>query len=86
MHNTARQRPRRPTDPWGLPVRTKVVDADQVVTRPKARKSMNEIATESEFARWYNEVSDGLLEASYEEYQYVEQPYNDIIDPNGDWH
>ncbi|KAJ9211863.1 hypothetical protein DTO166G4_6515 [Paecilomyces variotii] len=69
MHNTVRQRPRRPTDPWGLPVRTKVRDADQTVTRPKARKLVNEIGTEADFARWYNEVEGDLLESSYEEYQ-----------------
>lgn len=86
MHNTVRQRPRRPTDPWGLPVRTKVRDADQTVTRPKARKLVNEIGTEADFARWYNEVEGDLLESSYEEYQYAEQLYTDIMDPDEEWH
>lgn len=30
----------------------------------------NKIETEREFADWYDELEDGLLEAGYEEYQY----------------
>lgn len=47
---------------------------------------MNEIGTEADFARWYNEVEGDLLESSYEEYQYAEQLYTDIIDPDEEWH
>jgi len=43
-------------------------------TPQEVRKSVSDISNELEFARWYNEIEDGLLEASYEEYQYAQSP------------
>lgn len=34
-------------------------------------KRVEGIKTELDFADWYNELEDGLLEAGYEEYQYA---------------
>ncbi|KAL2014256.1 hypothetical protein VTN00DRAFT_1781 [Thermoascus crustaceus] len=70
MHQQSdRQRARRPTDPSGLSLRPKIRDADVVDLPQKVRKPVSDISNELEFARWYSEVEDDLLEASYEEYQ-----------------
>lgn len=39
---------------------------DNNIQRPK---SVEELRTELDFSSWYQGVEDGLLEASYEEYQ-----------------
>ena len=61
---TAKRRARRQT----APPKPKQVGGFQSV--PDESKSIPKLENELEFSKWYNEVEDGLLEASYGEYQY----------------
>jgi hypothetical protein len=54
---------RRVSDPLGLKERQ--TDYDHL----QHPKIVEELKTELDFSSWYQGVEDGLLEASYEEYQ-----------------
>ncbi|PYI34179.1 Sec34-domain-containing protein [Aspergillus indologenus CBS 114.80] len=65
----AGQRSRRQTAPSGPPVDIKAKVIDEHETIPDGLESFTDIKNELEFAQWYNDVEDNLLEASYDEYQ-----------------
>ncbi|PWY83926.1 golgi complex component Cog3 [Aspergillus eucalypticola CBS 122712] len=65
----AGQRSRRQTAPSGRALEQKVKEATQLETIPDDVDSVTDIRNELEFAQWYNEVEESLLEASYDEYQ-----------------
>ena len=64
-------RGRRLSDSPVLKRRTIVRDPDENQSLSRTQKELHEIGNELEFARWYNDVEDSLLESSYEEYQYA---------------
>ena len=47
------------------------VATKDVRSQEECRKRLENLKTERDFADWYNEFEDGLLEAGYEEYQYA---------------
>lgn len=62
---------RSPSDPSGLTQRTK--PKVEKLDFPKIEEERDQITINNEldFGRWYHGVQEGLLEASYEDYQYV---------------
>lgn len=60
----AARRARRQT----APSKTKPVEAADAP--PDESTSVANLQNELDFSKWYNEVEDDLLEASYDEYQY----------------
>lgn len=71
---TAKRRARRQT----APPKPKQVGGFQSV--PDESKSIPKLENELEFSKWYNEVEDGLLEASYGEYQYgPSRPHTSVL-------
>lgn len=65
----AGRRARRQT----APPKPKQVGGIQSV--PGESASIAKLENELEFSKWYNDVEDGLLEASYGEYQYDDSLY-----------
>ncbi|PYH40433.1 Golgi transport complex subunit COG3 [Aspergillus saccharolyticus JOP 1030-1] len=65
----AGQRSRRQTAPSGPPVDIKAKVIDEHETILDGLESVTDIKNELEFAQWYTDVEDSLLEASYDEYQ-----------------
>ncbi|RDH30469.1 Sec34-like family-domain-containing protein [Aspergillus welwitschiae] len=65
----AGQRSRRQTAPSGRALEQKVKEATELETIPDGVDSITDVRNELEFAQWYNEVEESLLEASYDEYQ-----------------
>lgn len=65
----AGQRSRRQTAPSGRALELKVREATELETIPDSLDSITDIHNELEFAQWYSEVEESLLEASYDEYQ-----------------
>ncbi|PYI10179.1 Sec34-domain-containing protein [Aspergillus sclerotiicarbonarius CBS 121057] len=65
----AGQRSRRQTAPSGPALEQKVKEATELETIPDSLDSITDIRNELEFAQWYGEVEESLLEASYDEYQ-----------------
>ncbi|OJI85209.1 hypothetical protein ASPTUDRAFT_54868 [Aspergillus tubingensis CBS 134.48] len=65
----AGQRSRRQTAPSGRALEQKVKEATELEMIPDGVDSVTDIRNELEFAQWYNEVEESLLEASYDEYQ-----------------
>lgn len=59
------------------------VATKDVQSQEEDGKRVEGIKTERDFADWYNELEDGLLEAGYEEYQYaaVLIPYSNCCAP-----
>lgn len=66
---------RSPSDPSGLLQKASsgsdIKDLSSIGDEAKKVTITNEL----DFSRWYHDIEDGLLEASYEEYQYA-QPSN----------
>jgi hypothetical protein len=61
---------RRVSDPLGLKERqTDYLKGDILYDHLQHPKIVEELKTELDFSSWYQGVEDGLLEASYEEYQ-----------------
>ncbi|EHA23018.1 hypothetical protein ASPNIDRAFT_173434 [Aspergillus niger ATCC 1015] len=64
----AGQRSRRQTAPSGRALEQKVKEATELETIPDGVDSITDVRNELEFAQWYNEVEESMLEASYDEY------------------
>lgn len=67
----AGRRARGQSEASGHPPGLKRKDAQEVGIPTGNPKSIIDVYNEVEFAEWYNEVEDGLLETSYDEYQYA---------------
>lgn len=76
----AGQRSRRQTAPSGRALEQKVKEATELEMIPDGVDSVTDIRNELEFAQWYNEVEESLLEASYDEYQYA-PPRSTLTEP-----
>lgn len=63
---------RSPSDPSGLTHRTKPKVEKLDFSKFEEETDQITINNELDFGRWYHDVQDGLLEGSYEDYQYVE--------------
>ncbi|KAI5298382.1 hypothetical protein KEM55_003459 [Ascosphaera atra] len=60
-----------PSDDTGMSsLDNKTSPAEDVSTEEVQGPSLNEISNDAEYAQWYSNVRDDLLEASFDEYQY----------------
>jgi hypothetical protein len=71
--STAGQRARRKTAPSGPPKEFKVQTREAAEELPEGIESITDVKNELDFVEWYSEVENGLLDSSYDEYQYAEK-------------
>jgi hypothetical protein len=76
---TAGQRARRQTAPSGPPKEFKVQTAEIAEVLPESIESITDIKNELDFVQWYSEIENGLLESSYDEYQYAEEQFRSSL-------
>ncbi|PWY92438.1 Sec34-domain-containing protein [Aspergillus heteromorphus CBS 117.55] len=65
----AGQRSRRQTAPSGPALELQIKQINELEAIPDSLESITDIHNELDFAQWYGEVEESLLEASYDEYQ-----------------
>lgn len=65
----AGRRSRRQTVPSRPPLEITGKKTEEAEAVPDGLESIGDIHNELEFAEWYNELEDSLLESSYDEYQ-----------------
>lgn len=80
MPSTKQQRSRRQTAPSGPPRKPDIIETQPNLETPQEKPSNHRhwdppsCNDELEFSEWFYGLKDGLVEESFDQYQYVQRP------------